>query len=527
MDVQYVQHWGDDLLVCNAARVSFDKKSDWEYAHVPIMSSIEHGSVGYVEKRLSAKDEKLIHYLAKHKHTSCFEHMGATLKLKVPIFIARQIQRHRTFCLAGDNEISFSRPSDGTHYPYRLDRLYKNWSDPAQRVRLEKMLIRSVDEDNKTIFNNRLVDVVYSGKKPVYTVLLDNGAEVTGSEDHRILTAEGWLTIRDLMEAPVPVLAANAHLVRNVESAWPAQIVSSEWRWIPGWENRYEVSDAGEVRSWVNTRGVPLKVPHTKRRTKNTAGYACVSLSRDGLSRMYNCHSLVMEAFVGPRPAGQEVRHLDGNRLNSHKSNLVYGFPYENQEDRKDHGTVKHLGADYYDVLEIVFRGVEDTYDIAVDGPHHNFFAGGVVVHNSYNEISRRYVDSPPEFFWPSKWRKRADNVKQGSAEDEVPCMIRVDGTPFVELTPQMYAESLVDSCVTTYNGLLASGVAPEQARMILPQNLYTEMYMSGNLRAWTHFLHLRLDGHAQAEVREVAKMVEEILAPLFPVSMKALMDNP
>ena len=526
MNVEYVQHWGDDLIVCNAARVSFDKKSDWEIVGYDEEYDEDDRAVfSFPIRKLSAKDEKLIHYLAKHKHTSCFEHMGATLKLKVPIFIARQIQRHRTFCLAGDNEISFSRPSDGKHYPYRLDRLYKNWSDPAQRARLEKMLIRSVDEDSKTIFNNRLVDVVYSGKKPVYTVLLDNGAEVTGSEDHRILTAEGWLTIRDLMEAPVPVLAANAHLVRNVESAWPEQIVSSEWRWIPGWEGRYEVSDAGEVRSWINTRGVPLKVPQTKRRTKNTAGYACVSLSRDGLSRMYNCHSLVMEAFVGPRPAGQEVRHLDGNRLNSHKSNLVYGFPYENQEDRKDHGTIKHLGADYYDVLEIVFRGVEDTYDIAVDGPHHNFLAGGVVVHNSYNEISRRYVDSQPEFFWPDKWRKRADNVKQGSSDEEIVrmCVSHDD----YDTTPQLVAESVANHALFAYNAMLKNGVAPELARTLLPQNLYTEFYMSGNLRAWAHFLSLRLDDHAQKEVQDVAKMVQDILDPLFPVSMKALMDNP
>ena len=196
MQVDYVQHYGDDLIVCNAARVSFDKQSDWEIVGYDEDYDADGRTVfSYPIRKLSAKDEKLIHYLAKHKHTSCFEHMGATLKLKVPIFIARQIQRHRTF---------------------------------------------------------------------------------------------------------------------------------------------------------------------------------------------------------------------------------------------------------------------------------------------SYNEISRRYVDSPPEFFWPDKWRKRAENKKQGSAEDEVPCMLRVDGTPFVELTPQMYAESLVDSCVTTYNGLLDSGVAPEQARMILPQNMYTEFYMSG-----------------------------------------------
>ena len=229
MDVQYVQHWGDDLLVCNAARVSFDKKSDWEYDLAE--GADQYGNYLESVKRLSPKDEKLIHYLAKNKHTSCFEHMGATLKLKVPIFIARQIQRHRSF---------------------------------------------------------------------------------------------------------------------------------------------------------------------------------------------------------------------------------------------------------------------------------------------SYNEISRRYVDSEPEFFWPEAWRKRAENVKQGSSEE-----------PHEDsMLWQMRMQDQANEAMSLYKYALSEGVAPELARMILPQNLYTEMYMTGNLRAWSHFLHLRLDGHAQKEVQDVAQMVADILTPLFPVSMKALLDN-
>lgn len=239
MRVDYVQHWGDDLIVANAARVSFDKQSDWEYKY-PKEELFNY-------KTLSLKDEKLIRYLAKNKHTSCFEHMGATLKLKVPIFIARQIQRHRTF---------------------------------------------------------------------------------------------------------------------------------------------------------------------------------------------------------------------------------------------------------------------------------------------SYNEISRRYVDSPPEFFWPDKWRKRADNVKQGSSDEEVKVFGESWGfdltTEDFEATDtvQGAAEYTLAHAVCTYEKMLQAGVAPELARMILPQNMYTEFYMTGNLRAWEHFLKLRLDGHAQKEVQDVAQMVYQILQPLFPVSMKALMEN-
>lgn len=225
MKVEYVTHWGTDLTVVNAARVSFDNESDWE------ITGPEHD----IKVSLSNKDEKLIHYLAKHKHTSCFEHQGATLRLKVPIFIARQIQRHRTF---------------------------------------------------------------------------------------------------------------------------------------------------------------------------------------------------------------------------------------------------------------------------------------------SYNEISRRYVDSEPEFFWPDKWRKRADNVKQGSSDEELTDFV-VEGES--EGTPQEVMQAMADMTLRGYMYALEAGMAPELARMILPQNMYTEFYMTGNLRSWAHFLDLRLDGHAQLEVQQVAQQVQDILTPLWPVSMKAL----
>lgn len=238
METKLVESWGTDLTVVNAARVSFDKESEWEehttYDGPEARALEEQGYInlysddmsGYTLGKLSDKDCKLISYLAKHKHTSCFEHQGATLRLKVPIFIARQIQRHRTF---------------------------------------------------------------------------------------------------------------------------------------------------------------------------------------------------------------------------------------------------------------------------------------------SYNEISRRYVDSPPEFYWPDKWRKRADNVKQGSSDEEMPAI---------------WNDSMrrtVGAAYHMYEAALEAGMAPELARIILPQSMYTEFYMTGNLRSWDHFLQLRLDSHAQKEVQDIAMQVQDILTPLWPISMKAL----
>lgn len=243
MQVEYVQHWGNDLIVVNAARVSFDKESSWEvvgYEHEYDPDS--RTEITHPIYALSEKDAKLINFLAREGHTSCFEHMGATLRLKVPIFIARQIQRHRTF---------------------------------------------------------------------------------------------------------------------------------------------------------------------------------------------------------------------------------------------------------------------------------------------SYNEISRRYVDTEPEFYWPDKWRKRADNVKQGSTEEASEYMHDPKyGNELWETHDEYVRDEVLGQVVNMYNGMIENDVAPELARMILPQNMYTEFYMSGNLRAWAHFLHLRLDQHAQKEVRDVAEKVEDILMPLFTVSMEALREH-
>jgi len=140
----------------------------------------------------------------------------------------------------------------------------------------------------------------------------------------------------------------------------------------------------------------------------------------------------------------------------------------------------------------------------------------------SYNEVSRRYVDTPPEFFWPDKWRKRAENVKQGSSDEELTEMLRPASDDWVPVNEVV--EDYLKYANAMYQDALSSGMAPEQARMLLPQATYTEFYMTGNLRNWAHFLKLRLDSHAQYEVRVVAEQVKDILTPLFPVSMEALM---
>ena len=136
------------------------------------------------------------------------------------------------------------------------------------------------------------------------------------------------------------------------------------------------------------------------------------------------------------------------------------------------------------------------------------------------NEVSRRYVDEPPEFFSPSEWRRRPTNgIKQGSS-DEIATRVRRNGW-MVDINPEV--EHFHNEAKRLYQDMIASGVAPEQARMILPQTMFTEFYETGSLAAYARICKLRLDPHAQKEIRDVAQQVSDLIAPLFPVSWEAL----
>lgn len=130
----------------------------------------------------------------------------------------------------------------------------------------------------------------------------------------------------------------------------------------------------------------------------------------------------------------------------------------------------------------------------------------------TYNEISRRYVKDIPEIFVPDEFREIAPNVKQGSA-----------GThPQSDYWKDLY-ESCIDSCLVIYEAMLNAGICPEQARMVLPQSMVTSYYVTGSLAAFARLYNQRIDPHAQVEIQVLAKNIEEIIAPLYPISWAAL----
>jgi len=165
------------------------------------------------------------------------------------------------------------------------------------------------------------------------------------------------------------------------------------------------------------------------------------------------------------------------------------------------------------------YVGVKETYDVEVEGPFHNFVANGIVTHNSVNEYSTRYsvaIDATQQTP-PDEWRQQSALNRQGSS-----------GTLPVEIGEKLSAaeRDLQDAARRVYEERLAAGVAREQARKDLPLSTYTEAYWKINLHNLLHFLDLRMDDHAQEEIRTYARVIgEEIVAAWVPLVWEAFLD--
>ena len=126
-----------------------------------------------------------------------------------------------------------------------------------------------------------------------------------------------------------------------------------------------------------------------------------------------------------------------------------------------------------------------------------------------WNEVSRRYVDDEPEFYNPTEWRLAAENKKQGSSDETI----------------EYQLGSTLEFVKTTYSNMFKLGIAPEMARMILPQSMMTEWYWSGTLYAFARVCNLRCKPDAQKETQMVADQIDVLAKELFPNSWEALRD--
>lgn len=203
---------------------------------------------------------------------------------------------------------------------------------------------------------------------------------------------------------------------------------------------------------------------------------------------------------------GDDLAVVNAARVSFDKESLPHpsGSLYE-----KDEKLIKYL-ADHHHWSPFAHCTVKFRFKAPI------FVARQLVKHQvglTWNEVSRRYVDSPPELYWPEKWRKKAENVKQGSSEEE-----------FEDVKGNLRdAEYFAKVSLYLYIGLINDGVCPEQARMVLPLSTYCEWIWTGSLYAWSRVYNQRTHPGAQKETTEIVKMIDPTMKRLFPVSWEVL----
>jgi thymidylate synthase ThyX len=467
MKVEYVDHMGSDINVVNAARVSFAKE---------------------VTEFDLEKDTKLINYLAKHNHWSPLAHTAVTLRIKAPIFMARQFVKHQVgMCLSGDTEITFVKKVNGISngvskrkLSYLADMWFGNikyQGGKKGKLNVSNAHVRVFNEDTSRFEESHIVNVIDSGLKDVFVVTDNYGNTIKATLDHKFLTDTGWKGVGEL--------SLNDKLVRH---------------------------DMGETFSKKLLR------------SNDSGDVICRREFRKSINELNECaecggvfekEQMSVDHIVPVSSGGShDVSNLQSLCEGCHK--------IKSSEERANLSNTTLLPK-YVGIYSISHVGKEQCYDLSVDNIH-NFIGNGFVVHNCWNEESRRYIDDTPEFYKPRAWRGRPVNAKQGSGDGVVEGGFWRSADNFYSIDERHMEH--IESSLMLYEDMLKAGVAPEQARMELPQCTMTNWVWTGSLVAFARVVKLRVDSHAQVEAQELGSLIEMVVALLYPVSWKALMDH-
>jgi thymidylate synthase ThyX len=456
-----------DLAVVNGARVSFNQLSD----------------------ELTERDEGLIRFLMRESHGSPFEHGYFRFIVKAPLFVVREHHRHRAgHCLPGSAQIWMETiaPKAGRLLRKRpIAEVFRNWHegipDSLGRVRLlpacRNLSARVMNEETHIFELGRMRDVFRSGTKEIYE-LRTAKTVLRCSRDHRILTAEGWARTGDLVKGDCVVVSG----VRTTQEA--RQIPPALRRGIGVWTSMQRI----------------MRIKPVDR------CYGC--------GQRFEREDLALDHIVPVAVDLKRALHVDNlapmcTACHRRKTNE------EQSLAQREH---KSAGGQFAKLIRAPIRvSEEETYDIEMEGPHHNFVADGVVVHNSYNEWSGRYSKMEPEFYVPDFVRTQVG--KPGSYTFE----------PVDDETREATRREIEENAqraFQAYERMLERGVAKEVARAVLPLSTYTKYFWSCNPRSLMHFCSLRNHEAAQYEIRQYAAAAESFLERHMPVTHAAFVER-
>ena len=432
--------------ICRAARIPYKGVSD-------------NGGVS---------DTALVKKCIKKGHESVVEHSAFCFEITgVSRALTHQQVRHRiaSYCLSGDTTVvAFKASTRAGSKKWTMKQLYEMSRDPKTRSRLKMIRLRSVNEDG-ILVPNKIVSIVNSGQQPVYKVTARSGRVIKATAAHRFLTTDGYkplsaiavgdsVVCNGLPAHQNPEWIREHYLARNMERSAVARLAG--------------VSDAC-MGVWIRKFG--LQKPKAQYPNRQP-GY--------GVKGMFS---------------GEALHTLSTQKMGD-RNPMYKGADASEAAGRRRCQKAFHHGQGVLSVfsdpiISIEEVGVEDTYDIEMAAPYHNFVAEGFVVHNS--QESQRYVKTKePSYIVPPSISEHEDGYIRDLYEDTM--------------------EVIWD----TYNRLLDAGVKKEDARFVFPNATTTKIMVTMNLRALINFLKLRMAKDAQWEIREMAQKMYNSLPPEF-----------
>lgn len=518
--IQIVESWGSDERIIEAARMSTGKGFlGWgptcEHCAGPVVAKDIYGgmhcsSCGTVGGKPG--DEKLLKFLWDNHHATPFEMAGAVFEVQAPIAVYREWHRHRTQCLAPETEICCVTPG-GSTIKRTIQEIHdlkhggvvdsapakhKNGTSkagtpvtrPARRKNAwrtrilpncQDRTLRVLDETTLEFTTAPMASVWESGVKKLFRVVASSGRSVRASAEHPFFTRRGWVKLKDLL----------------VDD---------------------EIARMGKVP--VNDRPIPpalregIGVWTTMMRVRLIksvdACYLCGTEYKAALLSLDHVIPVSADLSLALEPSNLRPACT---RCHRNKTNAE-------QPDREG---MTRRGVRWERLSRLPeSAGEEMTYDIEVNGPHHNYVANDFVVHNSYNEMSARYTALPDVNYIPTVERLMVNsktNKQAGTIKDADELTIKQ-----AEMYRQWLANMYTDQ-ETLYRKALQAGVPKELARMHIGVGRYSRMRASAVLRNWLAFLTLRMAPGAQWEIRQYANAVHDLLAERFPRTL-ALFDG-
>ena len=488
--IRLVETWGSDERIIEAARMSTDK-----------------GFQGWGDSDKPG-DEKLLRYLWENKHSTPFEMAGAIVEVQAPIFVFREWHRHRTQCLAGDTQITLATDTDrGVTYkrtireifqlkhggvvdaapmkhrngfskagtPVYRDARRKNAWRTRMLPNCQTRVLRVLDEGTNTFKTARMADVWESGVKELF--LLEAGSRsVRASAEHPFFTKRGWVKMKDIEigdeVARLGVVASHdcpiPPILRQGIGVWTSMM---RLRLVEDGSRCYLYGQQFVADNLELDHVIPVHESLLTALDVDNLRTACVP-----------CHRVKTNSEQ-PSREGKTRRGVRWER-------------------------VKRLPCSV---------GEEMTYDIEVEGPHHNYVANDLVVHNSYNELSARYTPLPDLNYIPTVDRLM---LNANGTNKQAGTIARAQ--PLTAANAERYRDALVDKYrndQALYEQALADGIPKELARVHLPVARYSRMRASAVLSNWFKFLSLRMAPNAQYEIRVYANALFDLLSPVFPRS--------